>query len=159
MSAPAIKFPRQKTFFDSAVRFGLPGVVPFGLGWAYLMSLFMGWSFRSLLPTGVAIGLAFGVCFGITMAGKFKDIVIRIDIVDALNFPSQLMSAMAAAGYKLAAQDDDSFIYKPMLRSGLLMGDVWGEWNQDEAAIVGPSMHVKKVRDRLVREQKRSLRN
>ena len=118
----------------------------------------MGWPFRSLVPAGITIGLAFGVCFGISMACMFKEIIVRVDVTDPPNFLSQLTTAMRATGFKPAMQNDDSFVYKPTPRCGLLTREIWGEWNQDEAAIVGPAFYVKKVLTQLVCEQKRSLR-
>ena len=157
MSAHIAKLPTQKTFFDNAVKFGLVSAAPFALLWTWQMSILMGWPFRHVLPFGVVGGLAFGVFFGIGAGFMFRDVVVRVDIVDSLNFPSQLSAAMSRAGFKLAVQADDSFIYKPMLRSGLLTGEIWGEWNQDEAAVVGPSWHVNKLLVQLAREQQRSL--
>jgi hypothetical protein len=66
---------------------------------------------------------------------------------------------MAVTGFKPMMQDDDSFIFKPMPRCGLLTREIWGEWNQHEAAIVGPAFYVKKLLAQLVREQKRSLQS
>ena len=159
MNASTAQLPGPKSYLDTAITFGVLGVLPFAAFSTWQMSRLVRWPLSETLPFGLAAGLGFGLLFGLLAGFMLKDIVVSVDLADPRNFTSHLAAAMSRTGFKLKSLNNDSFIYKPTLRCGIATGKIWGQWNNDQAVIVGPRWYFKKLLLQLASEEKKSLRN
>jgi hypothetical protein len=102
-----------------------------------------------LLPSGVAAGLVFGVCFGLIMAFLFRGETTAVEVADADAFVPRLNIALSQLGYHPATHDGDFLTFKPSWQAGLAAGRIAVQLQDERAVIVGPRMYVRKLVERL----------
>jgi hypothetical protein len=97
----------------------------------------------------LAVGVLFGVVFGLTMAFFIKGETATLGIGDKNGFVSRLNVATSQLGYYPATWSEDFFTYKPSLQAGLAAGRISVQLRDGQAVLVGPKMYVKKLLKRL----------
>ena len=98
------------------------------------------------LSGAVASGILFGLLFGGAMTWVMKTETYRAPVTDRQDFLYRTNTMLAKIGYVQESGSDAFFTYKPTFRAGLLAGKITITLGRDEAAIVGPAMHLKRLK-------------
>jgi len=98
------------------------------------------------LSGAVASGILFGLLFGGAMTWVMKTEMYRAPVTDRQDFLYRTNTMLAKLGYVQESGSDAFFTYKPTFRAGLLAGKITITLGRDEAAIVGPAMHLKRLK-------------
>ncbi len=124
--------------------------LPFALLWSWLFAQMNGMSFGNVLSVGIWGGLGFGVLFGFTMAFFLKGEMRRIPVSDPAQFRDRLTMMMAQIGYIPETQTEKILTYRPSYQAGLLSGRITVAISSNEAVMVGPTMHVRKLSNSIM---------
>lgn len=141
--------PEPPGYATKALVVGAISGLPFAILWSWLFALMVRRPFAEVLPYGLVGGVLFGLFFGVFMAFKFKGETATVEVGGKRDFGRRLNAAMSELGYRLAANVEDSFTFKPSFRAGLAAGKISVHMEERSAVIVGPKTYVKKLLARL----------
>ena len=141
--------PEPRGYLGTAIMVGAITTLPFGVLWSWLIATMMGLPFADILPGGLVAGVLFGSFFGLSMAFFLKAETVEIGYSDKRDFVARLNVALSLLAYNPASQSEDFLTYKPSFQAGLVADRISVELNGDHAIVVGPSMYIKKLVQRL----------
>ncbi|MBC8175385.1 MAG: RDD family protein [Candidatus Marinimicrobia bacterium] len=144
---------KPRGFWATFGRFAAITALPFALLCSLLFYLMMDLEFESVLHLGIWYGIAFGLLFGFLMAFPFKAVTISETYQDKNAFLARLNIALAKIGYHTQSQTEIFTTYKPSIQAGLLSGKISVQIEDSSCTIVGPEIHIKKLKKQLKAEK------
>jgi len=138
---------KPRGYFGTFVYVAVISAMMFALLLSFLFSVTSHENFWDVLTkVGIWAGLLFGVLFGFVMAFFMKAETLIVPFQDATAFMTDLNFALARIGYHPDVQTGQFITYRPSFQAGILSGIISVQINPNNATIVGPSMHIKKLK-------------
>jgi len=134
-------------FVVAAMIFGVIAL-PYTLLMVWFRPAWEGISFGTNLIMTIPEGLMFGIVFGLVGAAFLKGATITVNVGDRDEFISRVNVAMSQIGFYPDTASGNFFTFKHSL-SGFISGKLSVVIKENKATIVGPAMHVKKLKKRL----------
>ena len=146
----ATSFLEPRGYFGSAVVIAAMTALPFGVGWAWLMSAMFERPFGGvILVVGLIAGAFFGISMGVILGAFMR--VRRVGLACSAVGTTfrQLHALVAELGYDIRLQTTDFTTYKPSFQAGLLSGSMSIRRDGEIITIIGPRFYVARVLKRL----------